>query len=290
MKISPIATVILFITTAAIIVSCRLCCQSTNNKLSFVGDQKCKKNSQTSKGLVVITHGWIEQAEDSWPQVMATAIQERVDTGKWTCAYFDWSRGAAAINPKNAAEHARDHTGPALAQHIIDLNGEFSHIHLIAHSSGCWAISEAAKIIAEKIKADIHLTFLDAYVPGSWHQSELGDIKTAPNKNYWADHYYTRDYTLESTQQNLQHAHNVDITAVDPGIKDHNFPRQWYHSTICGEYQPRGFTHRNLTSDAVADCEYGFSKSREAHKPEGWKKSLSLPMGNEAVKLRPVNK
>jgi pimeloyl-ACP methyl ester carboxylesterase len=94
--------------------------------------------------LVVVTHGWVEKGAD-WPKDMAEAISGRVDANEWRCVYFNWSEGAMTINPADAAEYARDFAGEVLAEQVLKLNSNFRHIHLIGHSSGCWAVSEAAK-------------------------------------------------------------------------------------------------------------------------------------------------
>ena len=67
------------------------------------------------------------------------------------------------INPTDAAKHARDVGGPRLAAEIAELGGHLEHIHLIGHSSGCWAVSEAIKILAKNTEADLHLTLLHQY-------------------------------------------------------------------------------------------------------------------------------
>ena len=102
---------------------------------------------------------------------------------------------------------------------------------------------------------------------------------------YWAEHYYTRDYTLQWTQQDLSYAHNVDITNVDQGLKDHNFPWRWYYATVSGKY-PKGYflDDRKLVYMA-GGIRYGFARSRESDSPDGWERSLKLRATNKAVML-----
>jgi hypothetical protein len=216
---------------------------------------------------------------------MAVEIQKRVDANEWRCGYYDWRKEARTVNPTEAAEHGRDVAGPELAEQIIRLGGEWRHIHLIGHSCGCWVVSEAAKILARKTKADIHLTFLDAYVPAFWEESSLGDVNAA-DANCWADHYYTRDYTLGWTQHDLSFARNVDITGIDYGLKDHNFPWKWYYATISGEYPESGLWGKHKVVSVVDGVEYGFARSREAAGAQGWQRSLKLATGEKAVKLK----
>jgi hypothetical protein len=155
---------------------------------------------------------------------------------------------------------------------------------LIGHSAGCWAISEAAKIIAKKTKADIHLTFLDAYVPLGWDANSLGNISVEPNMVYWADHYLTKDITGNVTYCILAHAHNVDIGEITPGLKDHRFPFYWYPATVLGKYALKDKYAEESLYCRSGGIEYGFARSLEAGE-ENWQKSLKLPMGNNAVRL-----
>ncbi|MFC1738076.1 hypothetical protein ACFL1G_03390 [Planctomycetota bacterium] len=245
---------------------------------------------QPRTGLVIATHGWIEKGQNGWPEEMANAIQEKVDPSDWLCGYFDWADGARTINATSAAKYARDIAGPSLAKQILKLDLDLQHIHLIGHSTGCWAISEAAKILAKKTKADIHLTFFDAYVSVFWEESSLGCFQPVSDANCWAEHYYTRDYTLGWTQYDLTNAHNVDVTAIDQLIKDHNFPWQWYYATITGEYPTGSFCDDDEIVIIAENIKYGFARSKEAADPNGWSKTLKLPKGNKAVRFKKAAK
>ncbi len=288
MSAKRISTLITFILLVAAVMLCVASCEdSQRSGLRFVSAlrDKSKPAQSTVKGLVIVTHGWIEKGRGDWPEGMAGEIYKRIDPNLWLCGYFDWSDGAKTLNPTDAAEYARDIAGPKLADEIIELGGDLQHIHLIGHSSGCWVISEAAKKLAGKVKMDLHLTLLDAYVPAFWDESSLGDVNVPAGVKYWAEHYYTRDYTLGWTQQDLSRAHNVDITDVDQGLKDHNFPWRWYYATISGKY-PKGYFLNDRKLVYKADgIEYGFARSRESDSPDGWERSLKLRAANRAVKL-----
>jgi hypothetical protein len=237
--------------------------------------------------IVISTHGWIER--EQWPKDLAFEIKDKVDSNEWVCGWFDWHYEARVVNPRDAAEFARDTAGAMLAEQILKISNTPRHIHLIGHSAGCWAISEAAKIIAKKTKANIHLTFLDAYVPLGWNANEIGDISAKPNTIYWADHYMTQDITLDVTYCRLAHAHNVDIGDITPGIKNHRFPFYWYPATVMGKYDPNDkYAGENLYYKS-GDTEYGFARSLEAGK-DNWEKSLKLIMGNEIVKIKKTAK
>jgi hypothetical protein len=256
-----------------------------NNAMVCVDDVNLPKSGQSK--IIIATHGWIER--EPWPGDLALAIRNRVDANEWLCGWFDWHNEARVINPRDAARYAREKAGPILAKQILKISKDPQHVHLIGHSAGCWAINEAAKIIAKQTNASIHLTFLDAYVPPGWDANELGDISTEPNIIYWADQYMTQDITLDVTYCPLKHAHNVDIGDITPGLKDHRFPFHWYPSTVLGKYAPKGKyagKHLYYKSDKI---EYGFARSLEAGR-ENWDESQKLPMGNVPVKLLKPNK
>jgi len=232
--------------------------------------------------IIIATHGWIER--EQWPKDLAFDIRNKVDSNEWVCGWFDWHHEAMVVNPRDAAQYARDTAGKMLAEQILKLSKNPRHVHLIGHSSGCWAISEAAKIIVKQTKADIHLTFLDAYVPLGWDANLLGDISAEPNTIYWADHYLTPDITANVTYRILAHAHNVDIGDITPGVKDHRFPFHWYPATVLGKYAPNDKYAGKKLYYKSGDIEYGFARSLEAGK-DNWEKSLKLSMGGEALKI-----
>jgi hypothetical protein len=232
--------------------------------------------------IVIATHGWIERTQ--WPENLTFDIRDKVDSNEWACGWFDWHHEAMVVNPRDAAQYARDSAGKLLAEQILKISRNPRHIHLIGHSSGCWTISEAAKIIAKQTNAEIHLTFLDAYVPIGWDENSLGDIRAEPNTIYWADQYMTRDITLDVTYCRLAHAHNVNIGDITPGLKDHRFPFHWYPATVIGKYDPNDKYAGEKLYYKSGNLEYGFARSLEAGK-DNWKKSLELKMGNEVVKI-----
>lgn len=261
------------------------CKEPPNKGLQFVGKGRPEIKQSAPKGLVIVTHGWIEKGRGDWAEDMAKAIAGRVDANDWICGYFDWSDGAETINPTDAARFARDVAGPQLARQILKTDRNWRHIHLLGHSCGCWVVSEAAKILAKETQADVHLTFFDAYVPARWDEESLADVNASAEAEFWAEQYYTRDLTLKWTQHNLRFAHNVDISAVNGVVKDHNFPWQWYFATVSGKYPRQAFLHKGRPICVVGGLEYGFARSREAGGADSWEKSLRLPTGNEAVEL-----
>jgi hypothetical protein len=237
--------------------------------------------------LIVVTHGWYEKT--TWPKDLALAIKSKVNSKKWLCGWYDWRQQAKRLNPTDAAELGRDIVGPLLGKKIANLSENWGHIHLIGHSAGAWVISEAAKIIAKETNATIHLTFLDAYIPPFWHEKELGDFTDDPNVVYWADHYFTRDLTLRATERRLTHAYNINLTDVNPGFNDHEFPRYWYHATVIGRYGAgQRYEGKELfnTSEGV---KYGFPRALEAGQ-QNWQANTAIKHGNEPVKIKRAKK
>jgi pimeloyl-ACP methyl ester carboxylesterase len=234
-------------------------------------------------GLVIVTHGWLERTR--WPEETALAIRGKVDSRRWVCGWYDWRGEARRISPIGAAEYARDIGGPFLGKRIAALSKAWGHVHLIGHSAGSWVISEAAKTVARETDASIHLTFLDAYVPLLWDANELCGFSDEPKLVWWADHYLTWDLTLGVTAKQLFCAHNVDLTEVDPGIKDHEFPRYWYHGTVIGEYAKGERYEGKKLYKKLGTVEYGFARSLEAGE-KNWEVSRGLKTGNKPVKIR----
>lgn len=233
--------------------------------------------------LVVATHGWYEPTP--WPRELVLAMKNKVNSSEWFLGWFDWRSRSKVINPADAARFARDSAGLLLGEEIVRLSTEWRHVHLIGHSSGAWLINEAAKVIASQTDASIHLTFLDAYIPLFWEQSRLGDFGSDPNTAYWADHYIIHDITLTATGPRLTNAHNVDITAADPDIPDHDFVRHWYHATVIGSYAQGDEYQGKELFNAAGKIEYGFARSLEAGE-ENFKVSAGLRHGNKPVKIK----
>lgn len=246
------------------------------------------KISSSCSRVVVVTHGWIDKASSEWPADVAKQIRQKTDPNQWTCGVFDWRGGAAVVNPVDAAKYGKEISGPRLAKALLKIKpADLEHIHLIGHSAGCWTINSAAKILTKETDAEIHLTFLDAYVPSCLDESELGNIEST--KKVWAEHYYTKDLTLKYTHTDLSNAHNVDITEIDKLIKEHKFPYRWYYATIAGQYRESDGKKSDEVITKLNGLEYGFARSREAGE-ENWQKSLKLKKGRKAVELNKPEK
>ncbi len=254
--------------------------------LIIVKPQNIKFSSDlpaTQKNLVVITHGWIE--DEIWPYDIAAAIAEKVDSKEWLCAWFDWRTQAMVLNPTDAAKFAKEEAGKKLADEIQKLSKNFSHIHLIGHSAGSWAINEAAKILSKQTNSTFHMTFLDAYVPPFWDEKELGSIRNDPNIPCWVEHYFTRDITLAVTEILLTNAHNVDVTDANPGIKSHKFPWHWYYATVLGKYATDQRYDGKSLYFSDGNINYGFPRSLEAGL-ENWETSIKLLPNDKAVEIK----
>lgn len=235
--------------------------------------------------LVIVTHGWLDKGEDKWPAAMAGAIAGRVDPNEWICGVYDWKGGSVVMLSTQAAEYSRDIAGPRLAAAVLKIPNRFTHIHLIGHSAGAWILRSAAKELMRALPDTVfHLTFLDAYVPSRWNTRELCDW-TSLHGAVWAEHYYTRDFTLNMTEQDLPCAHNVDITALDPWVAEHEFPYRWYLATITGRYE-RWDEKALKVFTQCGNTEYGFARSLESGE-ENWRYSRLLPCGDSAVLIQP---
>lgn len=233
--------------------------------------------------LVVITHGWYER--EPWPAWMALAIAGKVDREQWCCGWCDWRGRARRWRPSQAATIGRDAVGPQLGRRIVRLSNDWQHVHFIGHSAGAWVVNAAAEIVAAETMAEIHITFLDAYVPDGWDADALGKLADRPGERRWVEHYFTRDL-LNLTENRLCHAHNVDVTAVNPGFTGHKFPWHWYLATVTGKYST---VARLADKPLVLQAEglvYGFARARE-NGPVPWAQSLTLKPGDKPVRILP---
>jgi len=243
------------------------------------------KTKRSCDKAVIVTHGWIDKAAGDWPADLAGALAAKVDPNEWMVAYYDWQGGAAVASPIDAAKYSRDIAGPRLAKTFVTLlerGQRLSHVHLIGHSAGAWAVSTAAEIIAKQTGAQIHITLLDAYVPPNWDEKEIAYVPSA--KKVYAEHYYTKDITFDVTHTDFTHAHNVDLTDVDMAIKAHEFPYKWYYSTVAGKYRKKDGIYAKQTGDTADGVKYGFERGLEVS-AENFQESLSLKKANEAVKI-----
>lgn len=237
-----------------------------------------------ANNLVVIVHGWIEQLD--WPEDLAKEIYRNVDSNDWTVAWYDWRAKAIKITPTLAAEYGRDNCGPDLAGKILNFNGNFKHIHLIGHSAGSWIITQAGKSFWDNTNANLHLTFLDAYIPYGWDVNDIGLTVSDPNKTYWSDHYYTKDITWFTTESILPNCHNIDLSEIDPGVNDHLLPAIWYHATIVDKYTLHWFYKHHELFSVANRVHYGFDLTLEAGR-DSWEKAQKLELGDKVKITRP---
>lgn len=232
--------------------------------------------------LVIVTHGWYERR--AWPGSMALAVARRVDRRQWQCGWYDWRLEARHLRPSQAATIGRDTAGPGLGEKIAGLSQDWRHVHLIGHSAGAWVVRAAAEIVASRTNAEIHITFLDAYVPDGWDEKALGRLAQEDPNRCWADHYFTRD-PFGLTENVLTGVHNVDITAVNPGIRGHLFPWHWYLATIAGRYTTDDRFANSPVFCRTEGTTYGFPRTREAGLSQ-WKSSLALPPTDRPVRIQ----
>ncbi|MEK6879475.1 MAG: hypothetical protein AABY22_07710, partial [Nanoarchaeota archaeon] len=242
------------------------------------------------KNLVLITHGWNPQLGEynGWCEDFVERIRnnlhEEHNSSEWFVDSYLWLDDSTKSIPDvavsgfsdivtNAFEH-----GSWLGKGIAELN--YNHIHLIGHSVGAWLIHEAAREIRKKDKdASIHLTFLDALIPGREAQSNLlgnldGNGNIGDNK-LWSDNYYVEDnLTGDMTDVDLQYAHNVDLSNIDNSINEHWFPHEWYRDTV------------SIPNETQGSNIYGFIRSLEGGGESEWNRSLNnseFSIGNNAV-------
>jgi hypothetical protein len=183
---------------------------------------------------VVIVHGW---ALPNFEHDYFDDIEARLGSRGAAVYRLHWEQaagvfpfyrdgtlqsGSGAINERSLgprlteAGRIGDCLGAALAGH--------QRIHFVTHSLGAWAVDQAADVLTPKGKKT-HLTFMDAYVPGSARASDLGDNAT------YAEHFVSMPNSgwTWHTNEPLPEAHNFEVTNDTRLLwAEHGWPIQWY--------------------------------------------------------------
>ena len=246
-----------------------------------------------AKKLVVVTHGWANETADevtlAWVNSMRDTIRQDIDNrlpdekDEWEVIAYDWTEssgkgrhsntnllGFKGFNDafNNAGEHGRE-------QGAVWGKAGYEHVHLIGFSAGAGLLNEAATAIDEaatedSTAPDVHLTFLDGFIPVGRNTSSFA--KDAD----WADNLYTRD--ILRTNNAMQNAHNVDLTAL-VDTPAHFSPVEFYKHSIDGKIFRESVSSEfrdnfeDIETDLFANAlvrntnvKYGFDLTLEANK------------------------
>jgi probable HAF family extracellular repeat protein len=265
---------------------------------------------QTNKdSLIVITHGWIPLgdnpvADTAWVDTMSNSIVQYLSAhniSNWQVEGHKWIEGAhveyadGIQGTQNALNDAQM-DGINLGKSIVAA-GNWTHVHLIAHSAGAELIQACSEVIRSNLQntVTIQCTFLD---PFTGLLFENGSVYG--NQADWSDDYFTRDQatggdTWKVTEGYLNHSYTVDVTYLDPnkgqaGVypsgsiqsytpcykteTTHGWPIDFYMNTISG----------NLSGvyDAGDYGNFGFPLSEECN---NWSLALSYTRGNSPARL-----
>jgi hypothetical protein len=212
--------------------------------------------SPQAKGLVLITHGWRDNATDptGWVIDMKNKIKNQIDLTKWDVEAYDWNIGAntGLQDPWQAVVNA-EQEGTALGAILSQRN--YDRIHFIAHSAGSQVVNTAAFEIRRRTGARspscdpdnpdlsgpiIHATFLDAYDPNR-NASLYGRCSNYAEQ--YVDMRTVFDKKLDDTNLILNWAFNFSVTDLDPdqsislipqldAFRVHAWPHVWYHCSV----------------------------------------------------------
>jgi probable HAF family extracellular repeat protein len=218
---------------------------------------------ENKNSLIVITHGEITDSKTlaeaiEFVNSTSNAIFQYLsvnDIYNWQVQGCLWTSQAETVVPPFALYEAGQQ-GHKLAKSLI-AQGNWTHIHFIAHSAGAGLIQAATDDIKTSLpNTVIHCTFLDAYDGVLGEQAYL----YGSNAN-WADSYFIRDLFQQDrwTGCLLPHAYNVDVTALDPNadsklpwyygsfapifqaLSDHGWPPSFYSNSILGAINTNTF-------------------------------------------------
>ena len=267
--------------------------------------------------LVLITHGRTPTAADwqgqlDWLNGMKNSIQQVVPanwaviTYLWesdsTCSVFTVADGVLLAR---ATRHGKQVGDELLLQGLSRPGGKWQHIHFIAHSAGSELIETASRIVKPNVSQSapiIHTTFLDPFTGTSdGNRSRYGG-----NSN-WSDNYFsfspdTWDHINHRTFGSMTHAHNVNVTGLDPfsGERqiDQYLASQYSPNSTPATLIPSTFlvtsTHgwpiefyQNTIPTPPPEYEgYGFPLSAEAG---GWANQGSRQVGNSPAYVLPAS-
>lgn len=241
--------------------------------------------------LILITHGWIP-----FPFTTSNGIQEMLDglaatraqieaevSASWRVTIYPWIDDAHTASPNNALSNAIAR-GNALGACLATQN--WQHIHFFGHSAGSGLITAAAKQL-ESTDTTVHTTYSDAFggVALIGVGAQAGDYGLYSD---WSDHYFSRERahllcgdTGPTTELDLQHCHNVDVTLLDPEynsvcLSNHSWPREFYKCTI-----PTS-PNETCTSTVAMALGYGFPLSFEQWTgPGGFAEWKAARIGNQ---------
>lgn len=244
--------------------------------------------------LIVITHGWQKDEPElgnpipEWVTTMADNIAAKVDED-WQIVPINWVQQAYAgiftrddrwVAPNRAFDNGKQ-LGNKIGKKLATQN--WRHIHFIAHSAGGALIEEAARVLKlSGYPATIHETFLDPY----WRSDHIGKRAFGTYAD-WSDCYFTfddMDIDFGWTDGQLNHAHNVEISWLDPkrkttSVLDINYPNRneiiRTTSVKSSHSWPRDFYGDEPSDDCLGD--YGFPLSKEGG---GWDDRGDYPPGS----------
>lgn len=257
--------------------------EGENGNIVFIESSQLATPIKQTK-LVVFTHGWFDMV--GWPKNVAASLHKKLPNDTWAVGWFDWRGDTTKVLPTEVAYHGKYKDGPFLGDELLRLTENYEHVHLIGHSCGSWVINETAKKIAKQTDANIHLTFLDAFVPILWDRKELGSIDVTDDAILWSDHYLNHDVdTLSQTELTLKNAHNVDITKADPDMPDHDFVWNWYWATIEETFEGNHEYPDATLYYTAGKIEYGYRRSLEAGIHDWSQNSTNFPHGNTPVMI-----
>ena len=129
---------------------------------------------------------------------------------QWDVVLYDWHQHSGGIGDWDEAYGSASAIGASL-QPVLASQG-YQEVHLLGHSAGSWLISNASRNLPSPTQ--VHLTYLDAFVPIYQNQGNLGGAD-------WAEQFvYMDNWSFCCTNKTLDNAFNIDVTST---ISEDNF-------------------------------------------------------------------
>ena len=196
-----------------------------------------------AQNLLMIIHGSGDNAED-WPEEMNTAMTRSLpNTDTWDIWTYDWEEYAES---KLSASKSGYELGEQIAYRLLEDPYAYDHVHLIAHSVGCFvSYGIAEHLFRQESTITVHSTHLDPFTGHGMVRWQFGERNFGQYSDF-SESYYNKDDSVPSTNGALQFAHNFDVTALrDTSYVEDDFhwwPIEYYIRSIEDETM-LGYAH-----------------------------------------------
>lgn len=174
--------------------------------------------------LVLAIHGGGDDPQ-VWAEGLLDALGPRLPSpARWERVAYDWED--AASNRSKAAKRGLA-LGEELAGELLAMDPPYEHVLIIAHSVGAFvAHGLSVELGLAAGGPRVHVIFLDPFTMRGVFDWDHGQSLFGQGAAV-AESYYNSDDPAPTTNEPLEHARNVDVTALRPGDLDEDSWHWW---------------------------------------------------------------